>query len=1194
MRPHKKKREKKGEKGKKGKEGKKGKKRKKRGKKGKKRKGKKKKNGSYAPIFQKKKDRDSVLPTPSLFLHQIQLQTSCSFQVRRSTISIPPFNAPRFNNKSTVYLPRKLSKVQLAFDEDSFEDLRKRLGYKRVDYDEDEILKQFLDQDGNFEWDSNVDECTKSDVWGKILRDPNTWGTNHLKPPKGISESEFIDQNKWAIISGVAGTGKSTFVSSLATQLKEKEPHHWVITINLVDHSDALGQSGDMGFLANLPEIVGESSFARSLLRHRLATGNRIALVLDGFDEIDGQRQEATTEMMQSISKLASKSIRLYVTTRPYLKEKLQDKLYEYAYDLENFTKTDQITYLTSFCRTNVQTEEDKEISCSKKIEDFIDRVYRNLNDREQEFMGIPLHCKMLAEHAAEHESILTSQNFNLTSFFESFMEEKRQLYRNEKAKENNSNQYMTDSIDDKLQKIESDLTKLAIETLVVDKENAGLLWPTPFQSRDQRIKEEKKTIDDGIKFGILDKNGENSKAQFLHRTYAEYLFAKFLYEGFHVGDGQHNGLLDSEPVRKIIANEILVKEQYNGVRLFLDSMLIKIMDSNEWRQIQETGTTGILPERLKQISQDISTSGYIGAIHNKNSNLFVLMFDCLQGSANQTKIQEIIGGVFQKGRIMMHDEQSHKVFKRLITNCDIITNERIVNDIILDTMKYDFSRVDTSEKSMEMKKVLELFLKFMYEAGQKGKLESFLASRNGAVAYDFEAHFLHYLICQNGYENCLQQFLEMYTLLSKDELLVNLLEKVFKRYEDWSEDESERNIQTILVGKIENVLILLQTRSEVLARISHVILKRDPRAFANFYKPEHLQKEEEKKDESLKSLLLDRDSARMTRLHRAIYYGETGVVINILHLWFDQIKKANPEAKEAIEKVLATDVYGFTPCYVAYALKQKELYIKILEFLKEVLGDDDLKKYLMDKKGFLQVALLEALSFEEIDMLEMILSGIKTVFGQGVLLEDVLKSKHNKRYMEFLSHRKKECFETIAKVLVDEHGNVDYEKLNEIVFQQPDYVVDVLKHAATSEIREKMIFADGGIGGWLSKRFLPMQRRFRELARLMRIIELGDEGRQQFVDFGISFVDGEYSARKRSERLCGSDIEELFDCILRVVGKEALEEVVLHKNCNAIIETIEAHPDRYMIDVVDLVLEHLPRNETITHRFRELKRKIK
>ena len=195
---------------------------------------------------------------------------------------------------------------------------------------------------------------------------------------------------------------------------------------------------------------------------------------------------------------------------------------------------------------------------------------------------------------------------------------------------------------------------------------------------------------------------------------------------------------------------------------------------------------------------------------------------------------------------------------------------------------------------------------------------------------------------------------------------------------------------------------------------------------------------------------------------------------------------------------------------------------------------------------------------------------------------------------MEFLSHRKKECFETIAKVLVDEHGNVDYEKLNEIVFQQPDYVVDVLKHAATSEIREKMIFADGGIGGWLSKRFLPMQRRFRELARLMRIIELGDEGRQQFVDFGISFVDGEYSARKRSERLCGSDIEELFDCILRVVGKEALEEVVLHKNCNAIIETIEAHPDRYMIDVVDLVLEHLPRNETITHRFRELKRKIK
>ena len=71
-------------------------------------------------------------------------------------------------------------------------------------------------------------------------------------------------------------------------------------------------------------------------------------------------------------------------------------------------------------------------------------------------------------------------------------------------------------------------------------------------------------------------------------------------------------------------------------------------------------------------------------------------------------------------------------------------------------------------------------------------------------------------------------------------------------------------------------------------------------------------------------------------------------------------------------------------------------------------------------------------------DILKINLSGIKYIFGQEALSEYILKSKHSERDGASMSP-KKSCFETIGKVLVDKDGNVDYKKLNEFFFQQPE-----------------------------------------------------------------------------------------------------------------------------------------------------------
>jgi ABC-type cobalamin/Fe3+-siderophores transport system ATPase subunit len=60
---------------------------------------------------------------------------------------------------------------------------------------------------------------------------------NHLDPFQENSKDKSI-----VIISGVAGTGKSTLLSRYYRKIKTVKPDHWVIRINLVDHYEAISK----------------------------------------------------------------------------------------------------------------------------------------------------------------------------------------------------------------------------------------------------------------------------------------------------------------------------------------------------------------------------------------------------------------------------------------------------------------------------------------------------------------------------------------------------------------------------------------------------------------------------------------------------------------------------------------------------------------------------------------------------------------------------------------------------------------------------------------------------------------------------------------------------------------------------------------------------------------------------------------
>ena len=177
---------------------------------------------------------------------------------------------------------------------------------------------------GTIDWIEGLKDDIKEKIWREVLVT--------RKENRETHEDDLINKENWerraVIIKGVAGTGKSTVLSHYCNEIKSTDPNAWVIRIDLKYHFSSLAQyagksilSSAIDFITSLPNVIdSQSPFARSLLRHRLETGDRIVIMLDGFDEIDSRCKEKAIYLMKALidKPKTSKPIRLYVTTRTW------------------------------------------------------------------------------------------------------------------------------------------------------------------------------------------------------------------------------------------------------------------------------------------------------------------------------------------------------------------------------------------------------------------------------------------------------------------------------------------------------------------------------------------------------------------------------------------------------------------------------------------------------------------------------------------------------------------------------------------------------------------------------------------------------------------------------------------------------------------------------------------------------------
>ena len=106
----------------------------------------------------------------------------------------------------------------------------------------------------------------------------------------------------------------------------------------------------------------------------------RTVIMLEGFDEISPFYKDTVIDLLQALRRTAVDQ--LWVTTRPHMREYLEDKLQHLSNILEPFSKGNQVEFLTKFWRLKdwFTEQEGKEEEVEKdKLDVYAEHLIKKL-----------------------------------------------------------------------------------------------------------------------------------------------------------------------------------------------------------------------------------------------------------------------------------------------------------------------------------------------------------------------------------------------------------------------------------------------------------------------------------------------------------------------------------------------------------------------------------------------------------------------------------------------------------------------------------------------------------------------------------------------------------------------------------------------------------------------------------------------
>ncbi|XP_049768455.1 uncharacterized protein LOC126106275 [Schistocerca cancellata] len=299
------------------------------------------------------------------------------------------------------------------------------------------------------------------------------------------------------IVEGRPGVGKSTMLSHVGKQLKDRDSACWLLRVNLLDFYTVFDHC-DSGTIAS-EDILQQSVFNKgdqgrleyALLHHSLLESPRVICLVDGFDEVCPDYADKCLEVL---SLLTPRRGKLLVTTRPATVTHLETRMSVLAHTLRPFSDPElQEFFILHSRRRNLPP---------------INGVKKGVRD----LLRIPLFARMYVNLSGERAAI-----YDIVTLYEDFFRNKfRRLYE-EKWGDNLSAPGKRKEIEVARKRHEEQLMLLAVSALVHSADEP--LGPS-FDS------------DIFVKAGIVYEL-TGSKPVFLHRTFAEHFLAKWCFVGF-------------------------------------------------------------------------------------------------------------------------------------------------------------------------------------------------------------------------------------------------------------------------------------------------------------------------------------------------------------------------------------------------------------------------------------------------------------------------------------------------------------------------------------------------------------------------------------------------------------------------------------------------------------------------------------
>jgi len=456
------------------------------------------------------------------------------------------------------------------------------------------------------------------------------------------------------LIADKAGMGKSTVLTHLSKRIKQKYPAHWMVRTDLNEYGELFkaqkGKKMDKGRVLEFvsKEVLKLESNLEKLLFKKCFEGNgisKVVIMVDGFDEICPEYKETVSDMLQVLKRTSLEQ--LWVTTRPHLREDLEDNLQQLSYNLQPFSEDEQVEFLKKFWLHTSDIEVKNQHRLQIYAKALIRKLAQSVSDKDKEFTGIPLQTRLLADaFKEEFRSFYLSEKsepqllhkLNLVDLYRWFIERKYGIYYREKSKipEGNMAAEWVQERDFKYIQLEHQL--LALEALFAEDLVTFLKNYHYSTFSDEQL----------VRIGLAQRNQEG-KLQFIHRTFADYFVAEFLVNQLTKKTKQHVQL------KELLLNEVLLRKDCHVIRAFLNGLLENSKPSTE--ALKEYGDH--LDEQWKKAVVQGPLLGATTALHKAatedNARILGFLLDSLKSGENSNALKVMLLAKDCDGRTAWH-----------------------------------------------------------------------------------------------------------------------------------------------------------------------------------------------------------------------------------------------------------------------------------------------------------------------------------------------------------------------------------------------------------------------------------------------------------------------------------------------------------------------------------------------------------